>query len=219
MRNIVKALIVGVVLAEVAFAAYLLSPKGDGPTNEPDSAANRSATQVPADFQSSGTHVTAGNVAGGPSPGASTDATVRAPAQTAEGRIATEPAPLTAQAPQAPPQKAQSHPKPVHTPAPVQAQVAIHSKPAAVPQAARGHDGSYRHDSKQVSTAMTDQLVKESAKLDPSLPPPDPSMLSTHGGQSRRGSNPVAAAMTDQLVRQSAKLDPSLPPPHSSGTK
>ncbi|MFP3563581.1 hypothetical protein [Paraburkholderia sp. SIMBA_030] len=64
---------------------------------------------------------------------------------------------------------------------------------------------------------MTDQLVKESAQLDPALPPPpnQPGRNDLH----RRGSNPVASAMTDQLVRESAKLDPALPPPNRPGTQ
>jgi hypothetical protein len=50
---------------------------------------------------------------------------------------------------------------------------------------------------------MTAQLVKESAKPDPSLPLPPP----THSGPTGRSSNPVAAAMTDQLVRESSKVN------------
>ncbi len=223
MRNIVKAVIVGVVLAEFAFAAYLLSPKGDEATNAPDTAANHPAAVALADLQSSGTRVTAGSVIGAPPPDTSPNDTVRAPAQSVEGRIAPEAAPLAARPAQAPRHIAQSHSQSVHTPAPAGGSIASNSKPAAVAQTGRGRDGPHRHDStKPVASAMTDQLVKESAKLDPSLPPPDPSRLSApsaHGDRARRGSNAVAAAMTDQLVRESAKLDPSLPPPHSSGTK
>jgi hypothetical protein len=66
---------------------------------------------------------------------------------------------------------------------------------------------------------MTDELVRESAKLDPSLPPPDRNSLSSLSAPPsrdttrRHGTNPVASAMTDGLVRESAKLDPALPPP------
>jgi len=63
----------------------------------------------------------------------------------------------------------------------------------------------------------TDELVRESAKLDPSLPPPDMSAaraaMDQRSSKPPTGSSPVAVAMTDQLVRDSAKLDPSLPPP------
>jgi hypothetical protein len=69
----------------------------------------------------------------------------------------------------------------------------------------------------QSGTAMTDQLVRDSAKLDPSLPPPNMSAarvaMDQRSSKPGTGSNPVAAAMTDQFVRDSAKLDPSLPPP------
>jgi hypothetical protein len=80
------------------------------------------------------------------------------------------------------------------------------------------------------ATPETMELVRESAKLDPSLPPPDMSAVQAamdHAStdnqpqlqpQSRpskpgAGSNATAASMTDQLVKDSAKLDPSLPPP------
>jgi hypothetical protein len=75
---------------------------------------------------------------------------------------------------------------------------------------------------------MTDELVKESAKLDPALPPPSPSASALplpptdqpgRNNADHSGSNPVAAAMTEQLVRESAKLDPALPPPDWSGVK
>ncbi|MBK5087219.1 hypothetical protein IQ287_14595 [Burkholderia sp. R-69927] len=85
-------------------------------------------------------------------------------------------------------------------------------------------DSSHRHGSNPVASAMTDELVKESAKLDPALPPPTQPALSptaqpSHNDPYRPGSNPIAAAMTDQLVRESAKLDPALPPPDQAGMK
>ncbi|MBN3806702.1 hypothetical protein GXB81_27175 [Paraburkholderia sp. Ac-20336] len=73
-----------------------------------------------------------------------------------------------------------------------------------------------------VSAALTQQLVRESARPDPSLPipsgagaPPQPPMptMPQMPMPTGRGSNPVASAMTDQLVRESAKPDPSLPMP------
>jgi hypothetical protein len=69
----------------------------------------------------------------------------------------------------------------------------------------------------QGSTPETNELVRESAKLDPSSPPPERSAsraaMDQRSSKAGTGSNPVAAAMTDQLVRESAKLYPSLPPP------
>jgi len=85
------------------------------------------------------------------------------------------------------------------------------------------------------ATPETMELVRESAKLDPSLPPPDMSAVQAamdhaaatdntspqpyqpqqqaRASKPGAGSNSIAASMTDQLVRDSAKLDPSLPPP------
>ncbi|MFL9867755.1 hypothetical protein PQR67_26580 [Paraburkholderia fungorum] len=85
------------------------------------------------------------------------------------------------------------------------------------PRAESRRDDSHRQGSNPLASAMTDQLVKQSAQLDPALPPPQPQ--SGHNDPYRPGSNPVAAAMTDQLVRQSAKLDPALPPPNQPNVK
>jgi hypothetical protein len=92
--------------------------------------------------------------------------------------------------------------------------------PKVVPaqRAQRGRDSPDRRAiTTPRATPETDELVRESAKLDPSLPPPDMSVaraaMDQRSSKPGPGSNPVAAAMTDQLVRDSAKLDPSLPPP------
>ncbi|WP_133662495.1 hypothetical protein [Paraburkholderia sp. BL10I2N1] len=80
----------------------------------------------------------------------------------------------------------------------------------------RERDSLRRHGSNQVSSAMTDQLVRESAKLDPSLPPPAPA---GQDGPDRRGWNPVAAAMTDKLIRDSARLNQTSQPPNRPATQ
>ena len=96
--------------------------------------------------------------------------------------------------------------------------------PKVVPtqRAQRGRDDLDRRalttqGATQGARPETDELVRESAKLDPSLPPPDMSAaraaLDQRSSKPRTGSSPVAVAMTDQLVRDSAKLNPSLPPP------
>lgn len=186
MRNIGKALIVGVVVAEAVFAIYLLSPKNERTTNATDNAA-------------------------------------LVPTQSVGGRIAPEPGPSTEQADQQSVQKTPPHQQLTQAPVPVENPGLVDSKPVAVPPSGRGRgrDSPHRHDSNPVASAMTDQLVKESAQLDPALPPPDPTMppLRDDQSESRRGANPVAAAMTSQLVRESAKLDPALPPPNASGTR
>ncbi|MFL9860094.1 hypothetical protein PQR72_30915 [Paraburkholderia madseniana] len=96
------------------------------------------------------------------------------------------------------------------------------SKTAPVLRTEGRRDSLHRHGSNPVAAAITDELVKQSAKLDPALPPPAQAQAqaqASHDDSYRRGSNPVAAAMTDQLVRESAKLDPSLPPPNQSDMK
>jgi len=96
--------------------------------------------------------------------------------------------------------------------------------PKVVPaqRAQRGRDDLDRRalttqGATQGARPETDELVRESAKLDPSLPPPDMSAaraaMDQRSSKPPTGSSPVAVAMTDQLVRDSAKLDPSLPPP------
>jgi hypothetical protein len=85
------------------------------------------------------------------------------------------------------------------------------SKPALHADQARGRkpDDPRRRGSNQVSAALTAQLVKESAKPDPSLPLPPGS--SSGSGSNRHSSNPVASAMTDQLVRESSRVNLSSP--------
>ncbi|MGX7000532.1 hypothetical protein [Caballeronia sp. KNU42] len=99
-------------------------------------------------------------------------------------------------------------------------------KVVPVQRALRGRDGLDRRaltsqgatqGATQGARPETDELVRESAKLDPSLPPPDMSAaraaMDQRSSKPHTGSSPVAVAMTDQLVRDSARLDPSLPPP------
>ncbi|WP_244137577.1 extensin [Burkholderia sp. BCC1644] len=93
------------------------------------------------------------------------------------------------------------------------------SAPAQVTQRApRKRDGLERHEATTKSeTPETAALVRESAKLDPSLPPPPMSSTSSMSasagsyrqGGSSSGANPVAAAMTEQLVRQSSSFKAS----------
>ncbi|WP_175968188.1 extensin [Burkholderia sp. BCC0322] len=101
--------------------------------------------------------------------------------------------------------------------------------PAQVTQRApRKRDGLERHaaaapSATKAETPETAALVRESAKLDPSLPsPPMSSMPSSSGayrqGRSSPGANPVAAAMTEQLVRESSSVkSPPSPAPANGG--
>jgi hypothetical protein len=83
----------------------------------------------------------------------------------------------------------------------------------------RGHDDLRRHGSNDVGALMTELLVRESAKLDPSLPPPPPPPPTDRDQVNRRSSNPVAAAMTDQLVKESAKVAPASAAQRQQGTQ
>ncbi|RQR35959.1 extensin [Burkholderia sp. Bp9142] len=126
-----------------------------------------------------------------------------------------------AQAVQAPVQAAQpAQPaQPVQSTPPVQAAQATRpSQQADQPthRAARKRDGLERHAAAtpvmKSETPETAALVRESAKLDPSLPPPQyvatPSAERQH---TSAGANAVGAAMTDQLVRQSSSIKATAP--------
>ncbi|MDN7903710.1 extensin [Burkholderia diffusa] len=134
---------------------------------------------------------------------------------TVEPEDATPPKAQAAQPAKAPVQAAQ----PVQSTPPVQAaQAAQPSQPAEQPtqHAVRKRDGLERHaaatSARKSETPETAALVRESAKLDPSLPPPQyvatPSADRQHAST---GANPVAAAMTDQLVRQSSSFKSATP--------
>ncbi|MFM0636321.1 hypothetical protein PQQ63_06410 [Paraburkholderia metrosideri] len=104
-------------------------------------------------------------------------------------------------------------PRPVTRPRePVAAHGYAESKTDPALRAESRGDSLHRHGLNPAASAMTDELVKESAGLDPALPPPP--VQSSRNDVYRQGLNPVAAAMTDQLVKESAKLDPALPPPN-----
>lgn len=163
--------------------------------------------------------------------------TARVSAAPAVPVVSDKPQPVTK--PSAPPPKvnvvtvdAQDSTPPAPPPAakPVQ-QAAPAPAPAQVTQrAARKRDGLERHTSAAPSamkseTPETAALVRESAKLDPSLPPPSMSSVSsmpastgsTRQGSSSSGANPVAAAMTEQLVRQSSSFKSTAPAPADGG--
>ncbi|WP_027782761.1 MULTISPECIES: hypothetical protein [Burkholderia] len=109
--------------------------------------------------------------------------------------------------------------------------------PAQVTQRApRKRDGLERHaaaapaaqtaqTATKSETPETAALVRESAKLDPSLPPPPissmPSTSASVGsyrqGSASSGANPVAAAMTEQLVRESSHIKTTTPVPATGG--
>ncbi|MBN3779536.1 extensin [Burkholderia sp. Ac-20345] len=129
--------------------------------------------------------------------------------------------------PSAPPPKvnvvtvdAQDSTPPAPPPAAKPVQQAVPASAQVTQRAPRKRDGLERHAAAapaatKSETPETAALVRESAKLDPSLPAP--SMSSSSGsyrqGNSSAGANPVAAAMTEQLVRESSNLkSPSAAP-------
>ncbi|AQQ35229.1 extensin [Burkholderia cenocepacia] len=137
------------------------------------------------------------------------------------------PAPAPAPAQTAAVQPAQSV-QPARSAAPAQS-----TQRAQVTQRApRKRDGLERHAAAappaatKSETPETAALVRESAKLDPSLPPPSMSSISSmpastgsyRQGGSSSGANPVAAAMTEQLVRQSSSFKSTAPVPADGGT-
>ncbi|MBU9135810.1 hypothetical protein KTD17_22705 [Burkholderia multivorans] len=144
------------------------------------------------------------------------------------------PAPAVAAAPPAP-----APARPAATPSVKVVTVDAQDAPAPAPahaappqqHARRQRDGIERHAALKPATTKAEMkaetpetaaLVRESAKLDPSLPPPTMPVVATtgtahasttrHGASS--GANPVAAAMTEQLVRESTNL--SAPPPRDN---
>ena len=122
-----------------------------------------------------------------------------------------------------PPKTQPAPPVQAPAPAPVKAAQASRSSQQAYqpPQhVARKRDGLERHavaaHAMKSETPETAELVRESAKLDPSLPPPQ--YVATPGADrphTSGGANSVAAAMTDQLVRQSSSF--KAPAPANTG--
>ncbi|CAE6806660.1 hypothetical protein R69749_02876 [Paraburkholderia domus] len=214
MRNVRTSLIVGVLLVELVFGVFLLSHKSHRSTVDPDVTTSSQTELAAISPQLGDTHVAAGSVVGA-APLASNTAT--SSGQSTSGTVVTaSDSPAKGGAPLVRPD--------TRTREPVAAHGYVEPKTNRVWRTESGRDGLHRHGSNPVASAMTDELVKESAKLDPALPPPTQPALSptaqpSHNDPYRPGSNPIAAAMTDQLVRESAKLDPALPPPDQAGMK
>ncbi|RQZ50838.1 extensin [Burkholderia cepacia] len=167
------------------------------------------------------------------SPAPATPAPAPAPARVSAAPASVPAVPVVSEKaqPSAPPPKvnvvtidAQDSTPPAAAPA---AKPARAVAPAQVTERApRKRDGLERHAAAAPSatkseTPETAALVRESAKLDPSLPPPpvsSTSSISSSAGSYRQGgslsgANPVAAAMTEQLVRQSSSVKPPSPAP------
>ena len=233
MMNTRKILmIVGGLLLVAVGTTYLMLLQADRRSMAEVTAAMHESAHSPVVDSRAGDHVTEGSIDQSKPSGAITKSTAIAqepvvPAHAPAAALAVAPAAVTA-APVSSPAAAQvtgqskpeAQPKQAPSTAVASVNVQDSGTPKVVPaqRALRGRDGSDHHAiTTGGATPETDELVRESAKLDPSLPPPD--MSSARATTDQRsskpgtGSNPVAAAMTDQLVKESAKLDPSLPPP------
>ncbi|SOE99745.1 hypothetical protein SAMN05446635_7783 [Burkholderia sp. OK233] len=206
MRNVRTSLIVGVLLLELVFGAFLLLHKSNRSTVDPDATTSDSTELAATSPPLGDTHVTAGSVIGA-APLSSNSVTD--PKQSTSGTVVTVSRSPVDDAVPLP--RANTRPRES-----VAVRGYAESKTNPVWRTDGTRDSLRRHGSNPVAAAITDQLVKESAKLDPALPPP---ARPSHDDSYRPGSNAVAAAMTDQLVRESAKLDPSLPPPNQSDLK
>lgn len=243
MMNTRKILmIIGALLLGAVGITYLMLLQADRRSMaEVTAAMDKSAPHPVVDSRSSD-HVTEGSI-GQPEPsGASTKSTAiaqqpevpapaPAPSPAPSPAPAVAPAPMTA-APASSPAAAQvtGQPKPETRPkqAPSMSVASVNVQDSGAPKVVPAHSAQRGRDSLDRraattrgatpgATPETDELVRESAKLDPSLPPPDMSAaraaMDQRSSKPGTGSNPVAAAMTNQLVKESAKLDPSLPPP------
>ncbi|ASW03038.1 hypothetical protein CJU94_31745 [Paraburkholderia aromaticivorans] len=212
MTNTGKALIIALVLVDVGFISYQLLPKGEHSDAAPDAVTTNSVTTTAVGPRVDGTHVIAGNVVPtSPSANSTGQIAAAAPSPSIPAPIATD-----AQT-EARPQISR-HKQPGHASTSVQTREPAAAKADTAQPVGRARDDLSRHGSNAVAAAMTEQLVKESSKPDPSLPMPPP-MQTAPVSQDHRGSNPVGAAMTQELVRQSARVTPAPQAPAQTGTQ
>jgi len=219
------SMIIGGLLLVAAGTTYLVLLQANRSAMAEVTAATDESARPPVVDSRASDHVTEGSIGESKPSGAITKSTTIAQ-QPVVSAPAVAPAPMTV-APGSSPAAAQvtAQPKPEaqpkQAPSTVVASVNVQDSgaPKVVPaqRAQRGRDGVDRRAiTTQGATPETDELVRESAKLDPSLPPPNMSAaraaMDQRSSKAGTGSNPVAAAMTDQFVRESAKLDPSLRP-------
>ncbi|MBP0590337.1 hypothetical protein J8I87_11565 [Paraburkholderia sp. LEh10] len=246
-RKIVMIL-VGLLLGAAGTTYLMLLQADRRATAEATAGMDESTPAAAVDSRVSESHVTEGSISmSRPSSAVSKSTAVTqqpvlpapAPAPVpAPAAVAPAPSPSTAAIAPAPsPAPAAEQPKPQLQPAqPSTAVASIHAPDAGAPKVVpsprtqRGRDSLERRTpaALQGPTPETDELVRESAKLDPSLPPPasmPPVDISTDANPGARpstnqhGSSQSGAAMTNQLVRHPAKTDPSLPPPDMSAVR
>ena len=170
-----------------------------------------------------------------PAPSAPAPQVAEQPKPQPQPQVMPQPQPQAAQQLQAQPQaqaqqQAPQQAQPKQAPSTAVASVNTSAmKVAPTPRAQRGRDDLQRRAMvTQGSTAETDELVRESAKLDPSLPMPDNSVRAYTNANpppaptrspDTRASNQSSAALTDRLVRESSRPDPSLPAPDMAAVR
>jgi hypothetical protein len=210
MTNTGKALIIALVLVDVGFIAYQLLPKGDRSEAAPDAVTASSVTAAAVDPRVDGNHTTAGNVVPTLPSANSAGAGARSPSRS--GPVANN-----AQTQAQPPASRHAHAS--RAPAAAQTREPAATQANTAQPNGRARDDLTRHGSNAVAAAMTEQLVRESSKPDPSLPMPPPVQSAPPASQDHRGSNPVAAAMTQELVRESARVNAASQGLAPSGTQ
>jgi hypothetical protein len=236
MTNTGKTLIIGLVLADLVVCGYLFYPREDRKSAPPAEAAltapdtTDSRSYGESAKTSNGTIVSGGDVRA-PAPAApmpTMPAATAAPATTLANIPAAEMQPQAQLAQPTQPQtqtQVQPQPQSQPQPQPQPQRYSARSKATQHAEDARSHEDLRRHGSSDVGALMTELLVRESAKLDPSLPPPPaspsppPSSVTDREPINRRNSNPVAAAMTDQLVKESARVTPASGAQRQPGTQ
>ncbi|MFT4509615.1 hypothetical protein [Caballeronia sp. 15711] len=222
MNNRKILMIIGALLIGAAGATYLVFLQADRRAMAEVSAAMDQSARPPVADPVAGDHVTEGSFGQTQPSGAITQSTgiVQPPAPSGPAvapvpkTAALASSPATAQVTGQPKPEAQAKKAPSTAVASVNVQDSGAPKVVSAQRGQRGRDGlDRRATAAQGATPETDELVRESAKLDPSLPPPNMSAAraATDQRSSKPGSgaNPVAAAMTDQFVRNSARIDPS----------
>jgi len=240
MRKIGKTLIAVFIAAELGFVLYIVSPLSDRSSGKSPAGTDTSVKAAVADPLPDAGQVAAGAIAGSTTATASSTSTGRIVAvpnamadeskpatvspRAVQPAIAAAPRPQPAAPAPAPAQTQAKESTPVRKPALAKANAAP-SSPSASAQAPRNQasdDARYRGDN-AVASAMTEALVKQSAQLDPSLPPPTNmparSSFSEQGSATRGGANSVSAAMTAELVRQSSNINASAPASNQTGTR
>jgi resuscitation-promoting factor RpfA len=237
MRKLGKTLVALFIVAELGFVLYIMSPLSD--RNSGKSPAGTDATVKAAEADSL-SDPGAGQVAGGAIAGngsASADPSSSSRIVAVPNVLANEAKPHVAASAHTASVPAVVVPRQpvatVVTDAPQLKQAPAVRKPTlaraspATPSPPQQHDshpddGRYRGDN-SVAAAMTEALVKQSAQLDPSLPPPTNmpvhDAVAANSGAARGGANAVAAAMTAELVRESSKVNTPAQAAGQTGTR